>query len=88
MKKGSFNINDQYVGEGYSIASPAIFDTIAWLAREEGVVLDPVYTGKAFYGLVEEIKKGRFAHVHDIVFLHTGGLFGVFAQQAQFEQQF
>ena len=75
---------DGYVGEGYGIASPAIFDLIRDLARLEGLVLDPVYTGKAFAGLLAEIEQGRFADCSDIVFIHTGGVFGVFPQSEGF----
>jgi D-cysteine desulfhydrase len=60
-----------------------VFECIKHVAALEGILLDPVYTGKAFFGMMEDIKKGKFAHQqgHDIVFLHTGGLFGLFAQQ-------
>jgi D-cysteine desulfhydrase len=49
----------------------------------EGVVFDPVYTGKAFYGLLDQIKQGYFDHCKDVVFIHTGGIFGLFAQRDQ-----
>jgi D-cysteine desulfhydrase len=75
---------DGYVGEGYGVASPAVFDLIAELAALEGLVLDPVYTGKAFQGMLAELKAGRFASCRDVVFVHTGGLFGVFPQSQGF----
>ncbi|RLQ20418.1 pyridoxal-phosphate dependent enzyme [Seongchinamella sediminis] len=75
---------DGYVGEGYGKASPQVFDLIAELCRLEGVLLDPVYTGKAFAGLVAEIAAGRFSGCQDIVFMHTGGIFGVFPQSGGF----
>ncbi len=78
------NVIDGYVGKGYAVADPAVFDLIAELARIEGLVLDPVYTGKAFAGLLSEIESGRFDGVEDIVFIHTGGLFGVFPQHRGF----
>ncbi len=71
---------DGYVGEGYGIASAAVFNLIAEMAALEGIILDPVYSGKAFYGMISEIEKGRFEGSRDIVFIHTGGLFGVFPQ--------
>jgi len=73
-----------YVGQGYAIAGEDIFALIADLGRMEGLVLDPVYTGKAFAGMVAEIANGRFAGCRDIVFVHTGGIFGVFPQRAGF----
>ena len=75
---------DGYVGPGYAKAEPCVFDMIRTLATTEGIILDPVYTGKAFYGLIEEIKKGRFKSCQDIVFVHTGGVFGLFPQKEQF----
>ena len=75
---------DGYVGRGYAVADAPIFELIATLARLEGLVLDPVYTGKAFAGMVAEIEAGRFDGCRDIVFVHTGGIFGVFPQSAGF----
>ncbi|MCX7716971.1 MAG: D-cysteine desulfhydrase family protein [Candidatus Sumerlaeaceae bacterium] len=75
---------DGYIGEGYAVPYEAELETIRLLARTEGHLLDPVYTGKAFYGLVEEIRKGRFRKTDKIVFVHTGGMFGVFPQRAAF----
>ncbi|MEO0442271.1 MAG: D-cysteine desulfhydrase family protein [Pseudomonadota bacterium] len=75
--------NDQYVGEGYGLASAAVMQTICDVARQEGVLFDPVYTGKAFHGLLEDIKAGRYRGVGDIVFIHTGGTFGLFPYKQQ-----
>ena len=75
---------DGYVGKGYAKAGPEIFELIAELAALEGVVLDPVYTGKAFRGMLHEIEAGRFDGRRDIVFIHTGGIFGVFPQSGGF----
>lgn len=74
----SIETNDRYIGEGYGLASDAVLDMIIELSQEEGVLLDPVYTGKAFYGLVNEIKAGKYADIKDIVFVHTGGSYGLF----------
>jgi len=75
---------DGYVGAGYGKASPEVFDLIRDLTRLEGVVLDPVYTGKAFLGMLAELARGRFDDCDDLVFIHTGGIFGVFPQAAGF----
>lgn len=72
------DVNDAYVGKGYAQAGPEVFETIRLLASSEGVVLDPVYTGKAFHGLLTELERGRFQGCRDIVFVHTGGVFGLF----------
>jgi D-cysteine desulfhydrase len=75
--------SDQYIGPAYGVAGDEVFDCIKQVAALEGILLDPVYTGKAFFGMMEDIKKGQFSHRQgdDIVFVHTGGLFGLFAQQ-------
>ena len=75
---------DGYVGPGYGRAEPEIFETIAAVARLEGLILDPVYTGKAFHGMLQELRTGRFDDCRDIVFVHTGGIFGLFPQRRQF----
>ena len=84
ISPSAIDIIDGYVGPGYARAEPVIFDTIKWLAQLEGVILDPVYTGKAFYGMIQEIKAGKFQHSKCLVFLHTGGIFGLFPQKSQF----
>jgi D-cysteine desulfhydrase len=77
------NTCDSYIGPGYGQADPEVFEFIKQLAALEGILLDPVYTGKAFFGLTEDIVQGKYAKAEDsdIVFVHTGGLFGLFAQQ-------
>ena len=77
---------DGHVGPGYAVATRETFDLIAELTALEGLVLDPVYTGKAFAGMLKELAAGRFEGVKDIVFIHTGGVFGVFPQRAGFQQ--
>ena len=69
---------DDYIGPGYAKPYPQMLAMIRQLAALEGVVLDPVYTGKAFYGMVSEIRKGRFADMQNLVFVHTGGSFGLY----------
>ncbi len=76
-----------YLGPGYGKADKEVFDSINALAKSEGLFLDPVYTGKAFHGMVSELKKGdsgALAGAKNVVFIHTGGLFGVFPQGKNF----
>ncbi len=80
------NIIDGYVGPGYGRADAHVFDTIRRVARAEGIIFDPVYTGKAFDGMLQELNKGRFSGATDIVFLHTGGIYGLFPQRHQFSK--
>ena len=79
----SVQVNDDFIGPGYSKAGPEVFATIKKVAALEGLLLDPVYTGKAFHGMLKLIEQGYFAEASDIVFVHTGGLFGLFAQREQ-----
>ncbi len=70
-------IIDGYVGEGYGKSRKEEWEFLQYIARSEGILLDPVYTGKALYGLTEEIKKGNFDKHQRILFIHTGGVFGL-----------
>ena len=76
VNKEDIDIIDGYAGLGYALSQQKEIDFIKHFAQLEGVILDPVYTGKAMYGLVEEIKKGTFNNYSNILFIHTGGLFG------------
>ena len=78
----AINVIDGYVGPGYGRADAHVFETIRRVAALEGVIFDPVYTGKAFDALLTEIGKGRFDDTSDVVFIHTGGLFGLFPSRA------
>ena len=82
------DIVDGYVGRGYARSREEELKAIYALAQLEGVVLDPVYTGKAFYGMASEIRKNRSAFGKRIVFVHTGGLFGLFPVADKFEELF
>jgi D-cysteine desulfhydrase family pyridoxal phosphate-dependent enzyme len=72
------------IGPGYGIATPACLEAIELTARSEGIVLDPVYTGKAMAGLITDVRRGVVAPSETVVFLHTGGLPGLFAHATDF----
>lgn len=74
---------DGYKGLGYALSKEDELRFLSKVASEEGILLDPVYTGKAFYGLYQEIQKGNFKDNQNILFIHTGGLFGLFPKQKQ-----
>ncbi|GAB4312248.1 MAG: D-cysteine desulfhydrase [Candidatus Sumerlaeia bacterium] len=80
----SLNLLDGYVGQGYAIPYPEEMQVIAKAASQEGIVLDPVYTGKAFYAMLDQIQKGTFRNGETVIFLHTGGVFGNFPLREQF----
>ena len=68
-----------HVGAGYAIPNPEDTPAIEGLARSEGILLDPVYTGKAFSGMLKLAREGYFGGRDDIVFVHTGGAAALFA---------
>jgi D-cysteine desulfhydrase len=77
------HIVDGYVGEGYGKASFQVLSLLVEVARTEGIILDPVYTGKAFYGMTQELKRNPEVFGDRIVFIHTGGIFGLLPMAAQ-----
>ena len=77
-----FEIHTSYLGEGYGKLNDSTADAMKKLARMEGILTDPVYTGKVMSGLVDLSKKGRFDKGENILFLHTGGLPSVFGSGA------
>jgi len=66
-------------GAGYAIPSQDASDAIRYLARSEGILVDPVYTGKALAGFFKMLEEGYFAEDENILFLHTGGAGALFA---------
>ena len=68
-----------YIGPGYGEPTDSMNDAVLLLARLEGLLFDPVYSGKALAGMIDYIRKGRFTKGQKIVFLHTGGVAGLFA---------
>jgi D-cysteine desulfhydrase family pyridoxal phosphate-dependent enzyme len=72
-----------YAAPRYGVPSDACQDAIVRLARAEGILLDPVYTGKAFAGMLDLMKQGRLGSNEPILFLHTGGLPALFAFGSQ-----
>jgi D-cysteine desulfhydrase len=84
LKKEEIRIIDGYVGEGYAKSRKGELDVIRSVAESTGIILDPVYTGKAMYGLLDQIRKKRFSSQDKILFLHTGGGFGLFPVKEKF----
>jgi len=73
------DIVDGHVGAGYAKSRPDELATIRDVCRSDGVVLDPVYTGKAFHGVVQELRRDRKRFGEAVAFIHTGGIYGLFA---------
>src|SRR5690606_17350880 len=78
---GAVRVLDDYVGEGYSLPTEAMIEAVRLFARLEGVLLDPVYTGKAAAGLIDQVRRGSFPAAANVVFLHTGGSPALYAYQ-------
>jgi L-cysteate sulfo-lyase len=77
--------NCDYVGQGYGFPAPDTIEAIETLARLEGILLDPVYSGKGMAGLIDLTRKGFFKKGQNIVFLHTGGSVGLFGYVRDFD---
>jgi L-cysteate sulfo-lyase len=75
--------NCDYVGEGYGIPTRAMNDAVMLLARLEGLLFDPVYSGKGLAGMIDLIGKGFFKGARNVVFIHTGGVAGLFGYSDQ-----
>ena len=73
---------DQWVGPGYSLPTDEMIEAVRMFARLEGVLLDPVYTGKAAAGLVGLIRNNHFKRNSKVLFVHTGGAPSLFAYQS------
>ena len=76
-------VDDGYVGEGYGIPADSTLEAIHLTARQEGVLLDPVYSAKGMAGLIGMIRQGFFKPTDNVLFLHTGGAVALFAYQDQ-----
>ena len=71
-----------WVGPGYSLPTPEMVEAVQMLARVEGILLDPVYTGKTMAGLIALIRQGRFKKGEHVLFVHTGGAPALYAYQS------
>ena len=78
VKREHVVANCDYVGQGYGIPTEGMVEALKLVAKLEGLLLDPVYSGKGMAGLIDLIKKGQFKQTDNIVFLHTGGSVGLF----------
>ncbi len=77
----SIMVYDNYVGDGYGIPSAAMKEAVKLVAKTEGIILDCVYAGKAMAGLIDLVRNGKFQNDDVVVFLHTGGVPGLFADE-------
>jgi D-cysteine desulfhydrase len=80
-------IDDRFKGPAYAVSTPAQRQTMVRVARAGGIVLDPVYTGKAMHGLARAVERADVARGSRVLFIHTGGLPGLLAQGDAFESE-
>ncbi|HSG58899.1 MAG TPA: D-cysteine desulfhydrase [Woeseiaceae bacterium] len=83
VKREDVVANCDYIGAGYGVPTESMNEAVLLLARLEGLLFDPVYSGKALAGLIDLVRTGAFDGVDNIVFLHTGGAAALFAYADQ-----
>lgn len=81
VSEDDFDIDPGFYGTGYERPTPEATEAIKLLAKTEGLLLDPVYTGKGFSGLLSDIRSGKVEAGSNVVFLHTGGATALFAER-------
>lgn len=79
-------VSSEFVGQGYGLPTSQAIEAVELTARHEGILLDPVYTGKAMAGLIHRIRHGIYKPGQNIVFWHTGGVAGLFAYADEFPE--
>lgn len=85
VSRESVKANCDYVGAGYGIPTPGMVEAVTMMARLEGILLDPVYSGKGLAGLIDLCRKGHFRKGDNVVFLHTGGAVGLYGYMNAFD---
>ncbi len=84
VERESVMANCDYVGGGYGVPTPGMVEAVTLMARLEGILLDPVYSGKGMAGLIDLCRKGHFKKGENVVFLHTGGAVALFGYMDAF----
>ena len=84
LDKSDVIVYDEYIGSGYGEPTESMIEATKLLARKEAILLDPVYSGKAFAGLIGLIKKKKFKKNDNVLFIHTGGAVSLSAYEWAF----
>lgn len=84
IDKEELQFYDEYVGEGYAVPTDEMIEAVKLVAETEGILLDPVYTGKAMAGLIDLIQKNTFTKEDNVLFIHTGGSPALYANENLF----
>ena len=85
IPRSSVRANCDYVGPGYGLPTEGMVTALKMLAQTEGLLFDPVYSGKGLDGLIDLTRKGYFDGMKNVVFLHTGGSAGLFGYSEIFD---
>jgi len=85
VKRKDVVANGDYVGDGYGIPTESGIEAIKLFARQESILLDPVYSGKGAAGLIDLVRKGHFGEDENVVFLHTGGSQALYGYREAFD---
>ena len=84
LPRESVVADDRFIGAGYGMPTDSMIEAVTMLARTEGILADPVYTGKGLAGLLDMIRTKRFQPDEDVIFVHTGGSAGLFGYRPTF----
>ena len=85
VSRESVKANCDYVGAGYGLPTPGMVEAVTMLARLEGILLDPVYSGKGMAGLIDLCRKGHYQKGQNVVFVHTGGAVALYGYTDTFK---
>lgn len=85
LPRGAVITNGDYVGQGDGVPTGGMIKAVAMAARTEGLLLDPVYTGKAMAGLVDLVRLGKLTAENNVLFLHSGGSQALFGYRSTFD---
>jgi len=88
LDKSEVIVYDEYIGPGYGAPSDSMIEATKLLAKKEAILLDPVYSGKGFAGLIGLIKNKKFTKSDNVLFIHTGGAVSLFAYEWAFNKEF
>jgi len=86
LDKSEVIVYDEYIGPGYGEPSDSMIEATKLLAKKEAILLDPVYSGKGFAGLIGLIKNKKFTKNDNVLFIHTGGAVSLFAYEWAFNK--
>ena len=86
VQADDFDTDDRFIGQAYGVPSREAVDAIALAGRTEGLLFDPIYSGKALAGMLAQVREGRWTGPAPLVFFHSGGVPGLFANAAQMAQ--